>query len=298
MRSLLQQFHLKDKSKVSDSTTRGRGSSGAHPHGWQRAETRQTRSGSGRASRSGGRQTQQLQLKQEPSLAVKISLEATELPSVVWLGATPFTVQAFAAPVRRTLGHSNQQCWAKQTRCSKCGKGSHSHEQCDAQVFSCVNCNSRHSVAYKGCPEMQIRQRANLLRRQTYLPYNVAMQRARDKMKPKAPPPAQPASPAVDNCWSRDRTAPSSLSADTGTLVSYGRVAATGGTANWDLFRSLPGTAEINVGDADLDEVNRRIVPSILEAAREAIPVTGGGLSRSNSNPWWNKECEEAVRLS
>ena len=25
--------------------------------------------------------------------------------------------------------------------------------------------------------------------------------------------------------------------------------------------------------------------------------VTDGGLSRSNSNPWWNKECEEAVRL-
>ena len=67
--------------------------------------------------------------------------------------------------------------------------------------------------------------------------------------------------------------------------------------ANWDLFRNLLGTAEINVGDADLDEVNRRIVSSILEAAREAIPVTGGGLSRSNSNPWWNKECEEAVRL-
>ena len=98
--------------------------------------------------------------KQEPSLAVKISLEATELPSEVWLGATPFTVQAFAAPVRRctkcqTLGHSRQQCRSKQTRCSKCGKGSHSHEQCDAQILSCVNCNGRHSAAYKGCPEEQ-----------------------------------------------------------------------------------------------------------------------------------------------
>ena len=67
--------------------------------------------------------------------------------------------------------------------------------------------------------------------------------------------------------------------------------------AIWDLFRSLQGTAEINVGDADLDEVNRRIVSSILEAAREVMPVTGGELSRSNSNPWWNKECEEAVRI-
>ena len=151
--------------------------------------------------------------KQEPSLAVKISLEATELPREVWLGATPFTVQAFAAPVRRctkcqALGQSKQQCRSKQTRCSKCGKGSHSHEQCDAQVFS-----------YEGCPEMQIRQRANLLRSQTCLPYNVAMQRARDEMKPKTPPPAQPASAAVDNSWSRDRTALSSLPVDTGTPV-------------------------------------------------------------------------------
>ena len=183
--------------------------------------------------------------KQEPSLAVKISLEATELPTEVWLGATPFTVQAFAAPVRRctkcqTLGHSKQQCRSKQTRCSKCGKGSHSHEQCDAQVFYCVNCNGRHSAAYKGCPEMQIRQRANLLRSQTYLPYNVAMQRARDEMKPKAPPPAQPASAVVDNCWSRDRTAPSSLSADTGTPVSYARVAVRGGTANRGPSRKNP----------------------------------------------------------
>ena len=56
--------------------------------------------------------------KQEPSLAVKISLKATELPTEVWLGATPFTVQAFAAPVRRctkcqTLRHSKQQCRSK-----------------------------------------------------------------------------------------------------------------------------------------------------------------------------------------
>ena len=42
-----------------------------------------------------------------------IFLEATEQPSGVWLGATPYTVQAYAAPVRRftkcqTLGHSKQ----------------------------------------------------------------------------------------------------------------------------------------------------------------------------------------------
>ena len=51
--------------------------------------------------------------------------------------------------------------------------------------------------------------------------------------------------------------------------------------ANWDLFRNLLGTAERTVGDVDLDEMNRRIVSSILEAAKEVIPVIGDGLSRS-----------------
>ena len=93
-------------------------------------------------------------------------------------------------------------------------------------------------------PWHQVRQArtmaTNLLRSQTYLPYNVAMQRARDEMPPKAPPPAQPASAAVDNCWSRDRTAPSSLSADTGTPVLYAKVAARGGTANRGPSRKNP----------------------------------------------------------
>ena len=39
--------------------------------------------------------------KNELSMAVKISLEATELPEEVWLGATPYCVQVYAAPVRR-----------------------------------------------------------------------------------------------------------------------------------------------------------------------------------------------------
>ena len=37
----------------------------------------------------------------EPSLAVRISVEATELPTEVWLGSTPCNVQAYAAPARR-----------------------------------------------------------------------------------------------------------------------------------------------------------------------------------------------------
>ena len=49
--------------------------------------------------------------------------------------------------------------------------------------------------------------------------------------------------------------------------------------ANWDLFRSLLGSAEINVGDADLD-VNRRIVSSILEAARKLGEHVGRAIGR------------------
>ena len=50
--------------------------------------------------------------------------------------------------------------------------------------------------------------------------------------------------------------------------------------ANWDLFRSLLGSAVINVGDADLDEVNRRIVSSILEAARKLGEHVGRAIGR------------------
>ena len=48
--------------------------------------------------------------KNEPSMAVKISLEATELPEEVWLGSTPYCVQAYAAPV-----HQVPDAWAHQT---------------------------------------------------------------------------------------------------------------------------------------------------------------------------------------
>ena len=136
--------------------------------------------------------------KNEPSLAVRISLEATELPAEVCLGSTPYNVHAYAAPVHRctkfqSLSHTKQKCRARQGRCSKCGKNSHTHDKCDAATMSCVNCNGRHSAAYKGFPEMIIRQRANTIRSRTYLPYTVAMQRAREELKPRVQESDQPA---------------------------------------------------------------------------------------------------------
>jgi len=171
--------------------------------------------------------------KNEPSMAVKISLEATELPEEVWLGSTPYCVQAYAAPVRRctkcqTLGHTKQQCRSRQSRCSRCGKNTHTHDNCDSKEFSCVNCNGRHSAAFKGCPEVLIRQRANILRSKKYLPFNVAMERARADLKPREQRPATPTSNAVDGCWSRDRVsvAAASLRSGSGHPLSYARVTA------------------------------------------------------------------------
>ena len=66
--------------------------------------------------------------------------------------------------------------------------------------------------------------------------------------------------------------------------------------ANWDLFRSLLGSKDIDIGQADIEEVNSQIISSILAAARVAIPTSSSGTPRPNSNPWWNKDCEEAVK--
>ncbi len=168
----------------------------------------------------------------EPSLAVKICFEATELPGEVWLGATPYSVQAYAAPVRRctkcqSLGHTKQQCRSKQTRCSRCGKTSHTQEHCDSKTLSCINCNGRHSAAYKGCPEMLVRQRANILRSKTYIPFTVAMQRARDDLKSPDQGSDPPVSKSVDDCWSRDRVGvAASRTAGTGPPLSYAGVVA------------------------------------------------------------------------
>ena len=66
--------------------------------------------------------------------------------------------------------------------------------------------------------------------------------------------------------------------------------------ANWDLFRSLLGSKDVDIGQADIEEVNSQIISSILAAARVAIPTSSSGTPRPNSNPWWNKDCEEAVK--
>ena len=84
------------------------------------------------------------------------------------------------------------------------------------------------SAAFKGCPEVLIRQRANILRSKKYLPFNVAMERARADLKPREQAPATPTSNAVDGCWARDRVsvAAASLRTGSGPPLSYASVTA------------------------------------------------------------------------
>ena len=55
------------------------------------------------------------------------------------------------------------------------------------------------------------------------------------------------------------------------------------------------GSKNIDIGQANIEEVNIQII-SILAAARVAIPISSSGTPRPNSNPWWIKDCEEAVK--
>ena len=88
------------------------------------------------------------------------------------------------------------------------------------QVMSCINCNGRHSAAFMGCPEVLVRQRASLLRSKNYIPFSVAMRRAREDLKPQAPAPEQ--NSVADDCWSRDRTGPLAPTQKVSKIISAG----------------------------------------------------------------------------
>ena len=67
-------------------------------------------------------------------------------------------------------------------------------------------------------------------------------------------------------------------------------------SADWGRFRAELGSVDIDLDQPDPENVNSRMVSSLLEAARVAIPTTSGSTTRPGSNPWWNEDCEEAVR--
>ena len=176
--------------------------------------------------------------KGEPSRAVRVTFEGCTLPAEVWIACTPHQVSAFAGSVRRctkcqVIGHTKSQCRSRVTRCSRCGAGGHVVEGC-SNTLSCINCNGRHSAAFRQCPEMLVHARANVLRSSSYIPFSVALQRARVELLggPVLPEPTgrQNSKPQPDRCWAVDRAAAAANPLTTGTRPAplYATVAARG----------------------------------------------------------------------
>ena len=80
-----------------------------------------------------------------------------------------------------------------------------------SNTLSCINCNGGHSAAFRQCPEMVVHARANVLRSSSYIPFSVALQRARVELLggPVSPEPTgqQNFKPKPDRCWAVDRAA-------------------------------------------------------------------------------------------
>ena len=119
----------------------------------------------------------------QPSTSVRVSFCVNSLPDMVKLGATYHEVHAYVAPVRRctncqVLGHTKSQCRRKHPRCANCAQD-HATTECSSSLLLCVNCKGPHRASFKRCPEIEIRQKANLLRSRHYIPFSHAMSRAR-----------------------------------------------------------------------------------------------------------------------
>ena len=170
--------------------------------------------------------------KGEETGLVRIAFEGTELPSEVWIAQSPFSLTPYRAPVRRCtncqrLGHTKKKCRTRGARCPRCGRADHRDGGPCSETPSCINCCGRHSAAWGGCPEVLVRQRANTLKSQSYIPYSVALKRAREDLFPTRAPATGHEETRVnpDSCWAQDR-APNPLTTGTGPAPSYASMAA------------------------------------------------------------------------
>ena len=75
-------------------------------------------------------------------------------------------------------------------------------------TLGCINCHGGRSAAFRRCPEMPVHARAHVLRSGSYIPFSVALQRARVELLggPGLPEPTgrQDFKPQPDRCWAVD----------------------------------------------------------------------------------------------
>ena len=118
------------------------------------------------------------------SQSVKLTFEATKLPSSVIINRLEYCVRPFVAQVIRCykcqkLGHVKKDCIAKRECCSNCGSKDHKRDKCDSSKSRCLNCGGEHSAAYLGCPRRKALSLANKIRSQSYMPRSQAIQQAK-----------------------------------------------------------------------------------------------------------------------
>lgn len=124
----------------------------------------------------------------KPTWLVRIEFSTPILPKTVQIGVQEYMVRPYEAPVLTCstcarLGHTKYKCEKSTPTCRRCGQKNHRAEYCKAAKPHCINCGGGHSAAYQGCPEIEIRQRANTIKAETYIAYSEAIRRAKVQLK-------------------------------------------------------------------------------------------------------------------
>ncbi|KFM68618.1 hypothetical protein X975_08698, partial [Stegodyphus mimosarum] len=65
--------------------------------------------------------------------------------------------------------------------------------------------------------------------------------------------------------------------------------------ADWELFSSSAELTENMVEDMSIDDAVEAVTNAVIQAAMLPIPRTSGKMLRY-SNPWWNRDCHDAVK--
>ena len=98
-------------------------------------------------------------------------------------------------------------------------------------TLGCINCHGGRSAAFRQCPEMPVHARAHVLRSGNYIPFSVALQRARVELLggPFSPEPTgqRNIKPEPDRCWAAAAAA-NPLTTGTRPAPLYATVAARG----------------------------------------------------------------------
>ncbi|KAL8583933.1 hypothetical protein ACOMHN_040666 [Nucella lapillus] len=133
----------------------------------------------------------------ERSKAVRLVFYAKKLPTSVQIGTQNFKVEPFRRQVKRCtrcqkLDHDKRECTSTRgPRCPKCLEDAHPHGAFECKLerpmWKCINCHKRgHSSAFGGCQEVLVRKKALELQAQEYMPFAIAMARAKKELSSKS----------------------------------------------------------------------------------------------------------------